>query len=80
MIMGMGDTTTAATQTAPPSAMQSFTTGLQQWESPTQALATAGTLVSNPSAALAGSALPYTLGVLAVPIALILLVANMGGK
>jgi len=80
MIMGLGDTTVTTQTTQTAGALQSFTTGLKQWASPSQALATTGTLLSNPSAALAGSALPFTLGVLAVPIGIIALVAGMGGS
>lgn len=79
MIMGLG-ATSATAPPASPTAWQSFTAGLKQWESPSAALATAGTLVSNPGTAFSGSTLPYTLGVFAVPIALIALITGMGGK
>ncbi len=73
----LGDTTTTGTT---PSAFTSFTTGLQQWTSPSAALSTTTTLLSNPSTAFSSTALPFTLGVLAVPLGVLLLVMNMGGR
>jgi hypothetical protein len=79
MMLGLGQTAGSGSTTSTVSAGQSFLTGVQQWASPSAALTTATTLLSNPAAAFAGSALPFTLGVLAVPAALVLLIASMSG-
>jgi len=71
-MMGLGQTSTTATSTP------TFTQGLTLWESPSSALSTVGSLVSNASTAFSGSLLPFTLGVLLPPIALVGLLFAMG--
>lgn len=75
MMMGMGDTSTAAATPAP-----TFTTGLTLWETPSSALTAVSSIFSNASSAFSSALLPFTAGVLLPPVALIVLLMGMGKK
>lgn len=81
MMLGLGNgttpTTTGTTQVATPG----FTDGLSAWQSPSAALTDLQNALSNASTAFSSTQLPYTAGLLAVPVgALVLLMSLMGGK
>lgn len=69
MYMGLGDTTTTTT---------GFTDGLKLWMTPSVAITAVQGTITNSATAFSSSALPYTAGLLAVPVALLLLL--MGGS
>lgn len=78
MMLGLGDTTTPATTgtvTAP-----GFMDGLTLWKSPSAGLNAVGTVFKNPSQSFSGNNLPVALGILAPPIALVVILMSMGGK
>ena len=58
----------------------SFVSGAQQWLTPSTAITSAEGVFSSPSTAFSSANLPTTLGVLAVPAALILVILGMGKK
>ena len=64
----LGDVTTPGT----------FVTGAELWETPSAAFTAAQGVFTNASSAFSSTNLPYTLGILAVPAALVLLVMSMG--
>lgn len=71
----LGDTTTPAPPTA---SAGGFLTGAELWETPGAAFTAAQGVFTNASASFSSSNLPYTLGILAVPAALLLLILSMG--
>ena len=76
MMLGLGQSTTIAgtTITTP-----TFIAGLEMWTSPSAALSTMGSIVSDPTDAFGGALLPFSLGVLLPPIALVAVVISMSG-
>lgn len=76
--MMLGDTT-VTTQTAG-ATPQGFTQGLTLWQTPGAAFSAAQSAVTNYSSSFSGSNLQYTLGLLAVPLAALVLLSSMGGR
>lgn len=72
--MMLGDTTSTT------STPQGFTQGLTLWETPGAAFTAAQNAVTNYSTSFSGTSLQYTLGILAVPIAALVLLSSMGGR
>lgn len=70
--------TLADTTTTTPSFFSQFTSGAEQWMSPSGAISTVEGVFSSPSTALSSGNLGTTLGALAVPALLLLLVMKMG--
>ena len=61
----------------------SFSTGLQLWASPSNGVAAVEAIFANTTAAFSGSLLPFTVGVLLPPVALVgllLFALGQGGK
>ena len=81
-LQGLGDTaaTPAAGTTPTVSAPPGFTDGLKLWTSPSAAITATGTLLTNPSTAFSSGLMPFTIGVLAVPVGLVLLLTTMGKR
>ncbi len=77
--MMLGDTTTGTTTTAPVTP-QTFQQGLTLWETPGAAFSAAQGAVTNYATSFSGSNLQYTLGLLAVPVAALVLLSSMGGR
>ena len=63
----LGDTATPGT----------FATGAELWTTPSAAFTAAQGILTNASSAFSSANLPYTLGILAVPVALVFLVMSM---
>jgi len=75
MMFGLGQTSTTVSTAA---TTATFGSGIGLWTSPSSALSAMGTLISNPTTSYSSGVLPFTLGVLLPPIALIALVLSMG--
>lgn len=78
MMLGLGATTPAPTGTTTTS--PGFTDGLSIWKSPSAGFTAIQTVFENSSQAFQSNNLPVTAGILAPPIALIVLLMTMGGK
>jgi hypothetical protein len=57
-----------------------FGEGVKAWTEPSSAVNALGVIAGNPTAAFSGAVMPFTLGLLAVPAALIAVVMSMGKK
>lgn len=79
MMFGLGDTTSTTT---PVTTTPGLTDGLKLWMSPSAAFSALGAVASNPSTAFSSALMPFTLGILLPPIALvaILMGSSGGGK
>lgn len=77
MLMAIGDTTTAPAATTP---VPGLTDGLKLWLTPGTAFSAIKSAISQPSVAFSSTAMPFTIGLLAVPAAALVLVLGMGKK
>jgi len=77
MFRGRGRLGDATTTTTSPG---SFLTGAELWETPSAAFTAAQGVFTNASTSFSSTNLGYSLGILAVPAALLLLVMSMGKK
>lgn len=78
MMLGLG--TPPQTDSTTPhgtAVLPTFTDGLKLWTTPGTALSVVGAMAKEPKLALAPDAVGFTVGVLAVPLAAVLLLMNM---
>ena len=93
MILGLGDSSatnapasagtgaSVGTPTSTPAVtLPGFADGLSLWTSPSNAVAAISGIAAAPGAAFSGAVAPFTLGVLAVPLALVAAVLAMSSQ